>query len=157
MPGIGVGRGEQLPAPRHRAVPPRCPAAGHLGGQSVPVGARAAHLGRARTAPPGAGQRESGWITDGLMGFVSSPQGGIVGGNRLGTGKISDLSMNQRGRNENPLLPNFPCLALLPNESLPCQMQDKNVPPPHDCILKKAFTRQKCFTRKICQVNSKET
>lgn len=90
-------------------------------------------------------------------GFCLQSSGRNTDSNRLGTGKTSGLSMNQRGRNENPLLPNFPRLALLADEPLPCQMQEKNVPPPHDCILKKAFTRQKCFTRKICQVDSKET
>lgn len=54
------------------------------------MGACAAQLGQARAAPPGAEQRRSGWIMDGLIDFVSTPQGGIVGGNRLGTGKISD-------------------------------------------------------------------
>lgn len=148
--GVGGG-GEQLLAPRHRAGLPLAVLAGRARpGEPAPL------TWDTLTAPPAAEQRESGWGMGGLMGFVSSPQGGIVGGNRFGTGKISDWSMNQRGRNKTPLLPNFPCLALLPNEALPCQMQDKNVPP-HDSTLKKAFTRQKCFTRKICQVNSKET
>lgn len=133
--GLGWGAAPGAVALRRPTAPS---AAGRLGGHSLPEGAG------------------TGLDSCGLRGFVSSPQGGTAGSNRLGTGKISGLSMNQRGRNENPLLPNFPRLALLPDEPLPCQMQEKNVPP-HDCISKKAFTRQKCFTRKICQVDSKET
>lgn len=90
MSGVGGVRGESAPG----AAAPRCPAtpcaAGRLGGQSAAMGACAAQLGQARAAPPGAEQRRSGWIMDGLIDFVSTPQGGIVGGNRLGTGKISD-------------------------------------------------------------------
>lgn len=108
----GVWGGEQPLVPWHCTVPLcRVPPAGSAG----------------KACPRELGQ---GWISVAFMGFVSSPQGGIVGSNRSGTGKISGLSMNQRGRNENPLLPNFPRLALLPDEPLPCQMQEKNVPPP---------------------------
>lgn len=114
VPGVGAG-GEQLLAPRHRTVPP--PAA--LAGKGAPTGACATPLGHAHGSSWGraAGM---GWDMGGLMGFVSSPQGGIVGGNRLGTGKISDWSMNQRGRNKTSC-----CQIFL--VSLSCQMNPSHV------------------------------
>lgn len=97
--GLGWGAAPGAVALRRPAAPS---AAGRLGGHSLPEGAG------------------TGLDSCGLRGFVSSPQGGTAGSNRLGTGKISGLSMNQRGRNKT-----LSCQIFL--VSLSCQMNPSHV------------------------------
>lgn len=137
------------------AAAPHCPAAGRLGGQGCAHGSLRHSPGtrsRLLLGPSSGNGLGYGWP----YGFCLQSSGRNSWWQQVGNWKNLRLVNEPKRKEQNLLLPNFPCLALLPNEPLPCQMQDKNVPP-HDSTLKKAFTRQKCFTHKICQVNSKET